>query len=371
MEGDTMIKKILLLGLACLLLVMPGAPATAQDDLPTLTLFLGFVPNVQFAPVYVAIEKGYFAEEAGVNVVLEYGDENIGVERIAAGELDFGMISGEQVILARYGGRPLVYVYEWYQHYPVGVVAPVESGITTPMDLVGRAVGVPGRYGASYTGLRALLSANDLTEADIQVEEIGFTAPAMVCAGRVEASIIYLANEPVQIEDQCSAVNVIAISDQVDLLANGIVTNEDTLNNSPELVRGMVRAFDRALADTIADPDEALRLSRAHVETLPQGAGRIATSIAAADALRVLTAAENGLSAEETTALIETLSAAVNNEEVVQMRVLLNSIALWNGSRLGETDPASWETTMATLIDMTLLPGPVDLTGAYTNDFLP
>jgi NitT/TauT family transport system substrate-binding protein len=96
-----------------------AAPAAAQADLPELTLFLGFVPNVQFAPIYMAIDKGYFAE-AGVNVVLEYGDENLGVERISVNDLQFGIISGEQVILGRAGGRPLVYVFEWYQRYPVG-----------------------------------------------------------------------------------------------------------------------------------------------------------------------------------------------------------------------------------------------------------
>ncbi len=349
-----------------------AAPAAAQETLPELTLFLGFVPNVQFAPIYMAIDKGYFAE-AGVNVVLEYGDENLGVERIAVNDLQFGVISGEQVILGRAGGRPLVYVFEWYQRYPVGVVAPVSAGITTAADLAGRTVGIPGRYGASYTGLRALLAANALTEADLDLQEIGFNAPAMICAGRVEAAIIYLPNEPVQVEEQCADVTTIAISTQVDLLANGLVTNEQTIAENPELVRGMVSAFARGLADVIADPDEAMRVSRQYVETLPAGGSRVAVSIAAAQAAKVLQAAAagEGLSAEAAAALADSLSASIDRAEVIQMRVLLNSIALWRADRLGLTDPASWDVTMQTLIDMGLLPGPVDLGGAYSNDFLP
>ncbi|MBN1966643.1 MAG: ABC transporter substrate-binding protein, partial [Anaerolineae bacterium] len=161
-----MVAKRFVLGLVLLVFVLMGVlPASAQDaGLPEVTLFLGFIPNVQFAPVYVALERGYFAAEAGVNLTLEYGDENLGVERIAAGELSFGVVSGEQVILARAGGRPVVYVYEWYQRFPVGIAALTESGIETAADLAGRVVGVPGRFGASYIGLRALLAASGLTE---------------------------------------------------------------------------------------------------------------------------------------------------------------------------------------------------------------
>ncbi len=349
-----------------------AAPAAAQEDLPELTLFLGFVPNVQFAPIYMAIDKGYFAE-AGVNVVLEYGDENLGVERISVNDLQFGIISGEQVILGRAGGRPLVYVFEWYQRYPVGIVAPVSAGITTAADLVGRTVGIPGRYGASYTGLRALLAANGLTEADLDVQEIGYNAPAMICAGRVEAAVIYLPNEPIQVEEQCAAVTTIDIAPQVDLLANGLVTNEQTIAERPELVRGMVSGLARGLADVIANPDEAMRVSRKFVETLPAGGSRVDLAIAAEEVLDALQAAATGegLSADSAAALAETLGAPLDHAEVIQMHVLLNSIERWRADRLGLTDPASWDVTMQTLIEMGLLPGPIDLSGAYTNDFLP
>ena len=371
--------RLLLLALTLTLILALGAPggfapapATAQEALPDLTLFLGFIPNIQFAPVYMALAKGYFAE-AGVNVVLEYGDENLGVERLALDDLHFALISGEQVILARAGGRPLVYVFEWYQHDPVGVIAPVSTGITSVADLVGRTVGVPGRFGASYIGLRALLAANGLTEDDLNLQEIGFNAPAMLCANRVDAAVVYLPNEPVQVREQCTDVNVIEIAPQVDLLANGLVTNEQTITAQPELVRGMVRAFARGLADVIADPDEAMRVSRAYVETLPAGGSRVDVSIAADAAVMALNAAaaNGGLSAEDAAALAASLDAPLDHDEVIQMQVLLNSIALWRADRLGVTDPASWEATMNTLIDMGLLSGPVDLSAAYTNDFVP
>ena len=154
----------LLLVVAVLLL---SIPVSAQDDvLQDTTLFLTFVPNVQFAPVYVAMEKGYFAAE-GQNVTIEHGDEPVGIDLMAAGELDFGIVGADQVIAARANDRPIVFIYEWFQTFPIGLVVTKESGIEAITDLVGRHVGVPGRFGATYTGLVALLVANGLTENDI------------------------------------------------------------------------------------------------------------------------------------------------------------------------------------------------------------
>ncbi|MBN2471721.1 MAG: ABC transporter substrate-binding protein, partial [Anaerolineae bacterium] len=298
-------------------------------------------------------------------------DENLGAERIAAGELRFGIFSGEQVILARYGGRPLVYVYEWFQRYPVALAALEGSGITQVGDLTGKTVGVTGRFGANYVALRALLATEGLTEDDLLLEEVGYNVPPLLCTGRLDAAMVYVANEPVQIERECGAVTVIELPGEADLAANGLITNEQTIAEDPDLVRGMARALARGIADTLADPDEALRISRHYVETLPAGGSRIDTAIAAESVARALEAAENGLSAEDAAALAAALRAPLNTDEVIQMQVLRNSLRLWAADRPGYTDPASWENTQRVLLESGLLPGPVDLSEAFTNDFLP
>src|SRR5690348_1932252 len=92
----------------------------AQGETRDITFFLTYIPNIQFSPLYVAIEKGYFAE-AGLNVTPQSGDEPDGINLIAANQLQFGIASGEQVIVARTQERPIKFVYEWFQQYPVGV----------------------------------------------------------------------------------------------------------------------------------------------------------------------------------------------------------------------------------------------------------
>jgi NitT/TauT family transport system substrate-binding protein len=310
--------------------VMAGTQASASPQtLTPITLFMGYIANVQFAPLYVAIERGYFRDN-GIDLKPEYSfDETDGLTRIGANQLQFGFISGEQVILARAKGAPVVYVFRWYQQFPVGIVVPDDSPIKKPEDLAGRVVGVPGKYGASYVGLQALLNAVKLKESDLKdVKAIGFDTAPVVCAKQVEASVVYIANEPAQIASKCFKVRVIKISDYANIVSNGLVTNEKTLQEKPDLVRGMAAALAHGLADTIADPKAAYDLSRKYVENL------------AAD-------------------------------DPVQMAVLQNSIELWKADTLGKSDPAAWKLTLDTLQAMGLVSDPVDLAKVYTNDYLP
>jgi NitT/TauT family transport system substrate-binding protein len=368
--------------LTLLLLLIAGGAASAQDELSDQTFFMTFIPNIQFSPVYAALEKGYFAD-AGINLTIEHGDEPVGVDLIAAGQRQFGIISGEQVLAARANGRPVVMVYEWFQQYPVGIAYPVDSGIETVADLAGRNVGIPGRFGASYTGLIALLAANDMTESDIDLEEIGFNAPEVVCVGGVEATVVYLNNEPLQINNRAAAgdcgditgVDVFTIAPVANMVSNGIVTNEETIASDPDLVSAMVSAFDAGLRDSINNPAEAYLLSAAYVENLPMTDDLEAALTTAAEEQAAFLE-ENPEADRETIAtqradLFASLSEQFDADTLLQFEVLLTTIDLWEADQLGLSDTVDWETTQTTLITMGYLAEEQDVTVAFTNDFLP
>lgn len=377
----TRLKK--LMGCLVLLsLLLALAPVSGQGEMSDQTFFMTFVPNIQFSPVYVALEKGYF-EEAGINLTLEYGEEPVGVDLIAAGQRQFGLVSGEQVLAARANGRPIVSVYQWYQQYPVGIAYPVDSGIETVAALAGRTVGIPGRFGASYTGLIALLAANGMTESDIQLQEIGFNAPEVMCVGAIEAAVVYITNEPLQINHRAAAgdcgditgVEVFPLADAANMVSNGIVTNEETIANDPDLVRGLVAAFDAGLRDTINNPAEAYLLSTAQVETLPLPEELEAALTAAAEEqaafLEENPDADREIIAERRSGLLASLQEQFDADALLQFEVLLASIELWDADRLGYSNSEEWETTQNTLIAMGYVTEEQDVEAAYTNAFLP
>src|SRR3990172_8726965 len=163
---------ILMLGLGVSL--MACTSFGSQDEaVNKIRLPMGYIPNIQYAPFYVAIEKEYF-EDAGIEIEFDYSFETDGVSLVGAGELPFAVVSGEQVLLARSQGVAVTYVTAWYQEYPVSVITEPGLAISKPADLRGRTIGVPGLFGASYIGAQALLFSAGLKSEDVTFEAIGF-----------------------------------------------------------------------------------------------------------------------------------------------------------------------------------------------------
>ncbi len=246
----------------------------------------------------------------------------------AQGERQFAVASGDQVILARAQGLPVVYVMKWYQRFPVAVMALAETGIDSPQKLAGHSVGIPGLFGASYVAWKALVYAAGLDEAAISLESIGFTQAEAISQGQVDAAVVYIANEPVQLTQAGMQVNVIQVSDYIDLVSNGLITNETLIQENPDLVRRLVRASLRGLEYAIAHPDEAFVIAR---EAVPE---------------------------------------ITDEDSPTQRAVLEASIALWRSDFPGVSDPQAWADSVAFMRDTGLIESAVDVDSLYTNQFV-
>jgi NitT/TauT family transport system substrate-binding protein len=301
--------------------------AATAAKLQHVDLGIGYIPNVQFAPLYVAQAKGFYAEE-GLDVALEYGFENDFVALTAQGKRQFAVASGDQVILARAQGLPVVYVMKWYQRFPVGVMSLAKLGIDSPKKLEGHSVGTPVLFGASYVGWKALVYAAKLDESTIRLETIGYTQAAAVSQGTVDAAVIYIANEPVQLTQAGTAVNVIQVSDYINLVSNGIVTNESLIRDNPDLVRRLVRGTLRGLEYTLAHPDEAFAIARKAVPEI------------------------------------------TDQDAPTQRAVLDASLALWRTDQPGVSDWQAWSDSAKFMLDTGLISSPVDVGKLYTNEFV-
>ncbi len=309
-----------------------ATPSRTTGQLRKLTIGLGYIPDIQFAPFYVAKERGFFRDE-GFDVEFKQGFETDVLKLLGTGALHFGVAGGDEVMVARSQGVPLVFVASWYQKYPVSVIALEKANIHTVADLKGRVIGVPGRFGATYTGLLALLDSAGLKESDVQLREVGFNQVQALTQGQVEAVMGYTNNEPIQLRGLGQAITTINVFDQVNLVSNGLITDEKTQREDPELVRAVVRAFLRGQEATIANPDEAVTVS---IPTIPGSAEK-------RDQLRQVLAA--------TLPLMESAQTAAHGQ--------------------GYCDPAAWATSRDLLERLGFLGTKITAEEAYSNAFLP
>ncbi len=320
-------KRLLLISLLfCLALTACKAPSS-QSSLTKVTLNLTYIPNVQFAPFYVAIEKGYFAKY-GLDVSLAYGNEADMVALIGSDNQQFMIASGEQVLLSRAQGLPVLSVREWYKDYPVGVASLASSQIKQVSDLRGKVIGLPGLYGANYIGFEALAAHAGLKDSDYELRSIGFSQVETLVAGQVDAVVVYVANEPSQLRAQGYEINLLKVSDEVALVGNCLVTNEKSVKDRPKLVQGMVSAINEALIATAADPDMAFEVSQKYVENL-------------------------------------------SSTDLVQKQVLLESIKLWQlENPTTDAEKIRWENMQSVLLNLGLMSNKTEVKEAFSDAFL-
>jgi NitT/TauT family transport system substrate-binding protein len=296
-----------------------------------LTLGLTYIPDIQFAPFYIAAAKGYY-KDAGLDVSFHHGIENDEFALLAAGKEDAIFAGGDEVLEARaHGGLALVDVATIYQKYPVSLIVPANSPIHTAADLRGHTIGVPGPFGATYTGLLALLHSAGLTTADVTVQSIGFTQVPELVGHKVDAVMGYANNEPVLLRQMGFAIRTIDVWTVQPLVSNGLVVLQTELKQHPDQVRALVSATLRGVQYAIAHPQDAVAISKAYVPGLSQP-DKAATALA----------------------------------------VLQATIPLWQGAgKPGYNDPATWQSMTSFLQSVGLLRGSVNEKQAYDNSYLP
>ncbi|WAZ19625.1 riboflavin ABC transporter substrate-binding protein RibY [Streptomyces cinnabarinus] len=301
----------------------------------SLTLGLTYIPNIQFAPFYVAEEKGYY-KDAGLDVTLHHHSASEDLfGGLKAGKEDLLIAGGDEIVQGRAGDIPVVNVMTLYKNYPVALLVRDDSAINDAAGLKGKTIGVPGPYGETYFGLLALLAEGGLTTDDVNVKSIGYTQQAALTAKRVDGVMGFVNNDQVQFEQAGLDVRAVRLAEGTDgapLISSGIGTSDSFLKKRPDDVRKFVAATLRGVEFTLANPEEAIELSRAHIPTLKDAKSE-------ASALAVLKASA--------------------------------PLIRGTGGRLGESDPRTWSRMADFMKEKGLIKKEIPADQAYTNDYLP
>jgi len=248
----------------------PSAASEAPAELREVTLLLGYRPDVQFAPFYVAQQEGFYTD-AGLDVSIEHRQAPDVMRLVGDGEAEFGVADATDVMIARTSEIPIRYASTLFQGFPVALIGEGADVPSDPAGLAGMTIGTPGRFGSSWHALLALLDAGGLDEDDVTIREYPqFNQVDGLSNGDVDLITGFRNNEPLRLEGRGMDIGLLTVDEVAPLPGPGVIVGDDLLANDPELVRAFVDATAAAQAAVIADPDLGFAAARVAVPTIAE-----------------------------------------------------------------------------------------------------
>lgn len=234
-----------------------------RGPIEKVTLQLKWLHQAQFAGFYAAAQKGFYRDE-GLDVSIKPVGEDLSsfhvIERVAKGEIEFGVSGADQVILARSEALPVKAIAVIFQQSPVGLAALQKSKITTLDKAVGKSTGVWSGQDTQIV-FRAMLSNANIMRGKIKEVEIPSGVDYLL-SGKVDTQMVYLINEGLLAKEEGYKLDIIYPEDYgVRFYGDTLVANDALIAQRPDLVARFVRATLKGWNWAIANPDEAAALS--------------------------------------------------------------------------------------------------------------
>lgn len=305
--------------------------STEQPQSTPVKFILDWVPNTNHTGVFVARDKGYFAE-AGLDVQIIEPGEVYPEAAVAGGAADFGISFQESVTLARAEKAPIVSVAAVLQHNTSGFASLASENVTNPADFEGLRYGAWGSPSETPT-LKALMECSDADFSKLEMVNTGFSDPiALLSEQQVDLVWIYYGWQGIQAEQAGLDLNVVMMKDYLDCVPDFytpvVIASESTVADKPEIVRGLLEALSRGYTYAAEHPDEA------------------------ADLLL--------------TAVPELDSTLVNESQR-----WLSDYYIAEAPRWGEQKQSVWQDYADWMVENDIVTTPIAVEDAFTNQFLP
>jgi NitT/TauT family transport system substrate-binding protein len=242
---------------AALAFAVMSSPALAVDN---VKLRLDWVFGSEFAPVFVAQDKGFFKDE-GINVTILPGEgSTVTVKLVGNGDAEFGEAAADQTLLAYAKGLPVVSTAVVLQKTPVAVIFPTASGIKKLTDLYGKTLGIT-MTSVAEKQWRYVEKYNHLDTSKIKEVSIGTGIAQMIATKRVDAALAFFFNDGLKLVSQGIPMSWILMSDVgLPIYSDALIVNANTIQKDPGLVRRFTHAFVKGWTYSYAHQEEALNI---------------------------------------------------------------------------------------------------------------
>lgn len=265
--GRSMAFVALVVGIPMVFAVSPHAARGAPG--PTrVNVQLGWIKNTEFAGLFVADKKGYYAAE-GLEVNFISGGAGIDPLTIVRANPEFiGVVSSSGTFInATSRGAPYVALAAFYQKHPNGFLVLADSPIRTYKDFEGRRIGVQPE-GEFY--LDVLAAIHGLDKSKMEVVRVGFD-PTPLLTGQIDAYMAWIVNQPYAVEKAGKKWRFLLLADNpgVQFYAMLPFVTRDFLGRNRSVVDRWMRASLRGWSYVLDYPDEAAEITVKHY--LPGG----------------------------------------------------------------------------------------------------
>ncbi len=236
-----------------------GQPAATMTPTPAVVM-LDWFPNTNHTGLYVALDKGWYAEEGIAVEIVEPAEGSTLIQVVAAGQADFAISYQEEVSHARAENIPIVSVAAVIQHNTSGFASPQDRGITRPKDFEGKKYGSWGSP-TERAVLEVLMSCDEGDVEQVEFIDIGWADYFTVVQRDVDFAWIYYGWTGIEAELRGMPLNIVMLSDWTacvpDYYTPVIITSEQNISERPELVRSFMGATAKGYEYAIENPAEA------------------------------------------------------------------------------------------------------------------
>jgi ABC-type nitrate/sulfonate/bicarbonate transport system substrate-binding protein len=315
--------------LICLALMFSfNACKKAPQELKPITVTLDWTPNTNHTGLYVALEQGLYKQE-GLDVRIVQPGQGYTDQIVATGKSEFGVSYQENVTRARAEGIPLVSIAAVIQHNTSGFASLKLRNITSPKGFEGM------RYGSwdSPSEIAVLMAVMKKAGADFDKVKVisGITDFFSTIDRTADFEWIYKGWDGVEARLRMIELNFIPLKDlepALDYYTPVLVTSDNIIRERPELVMSFMKATSTGYRFAIANPDSAAKILMKHAPELKP--------------------------------------KLVRESQIYLSQQYQAESPVW-----GMQKQEVWQRFMDWMLEWKLLPGPIDLKAAYTNEFLP
>lgn len=223
----------------------------------TIRFALDWTPNTNHSGLYVALQRGYFAD-AGLDVqVLPYNNTSVDTV-VDAGNAEFGISTHNSSTFARASGARIQSVLAPLQHWATGIgVRADRADLASPKNLDGKTYAGFGDPGEKES--LAQVIRNDGGTGEFTSVMLGSSAYEAVYSGKADFTVSYLAWEGIEAEHHGTPMKYFRYTDFgfPDSYAIVIDANEGWLAENPDRAKKFVQALQRGYQFAADNPDAA------------------------------------------------------------------------------------------------------------------